>query len=112
MGTQTGGQAALFDAPTMTGQATLFGGTYLAADELDQAAELDEAAELAADIEAQARIGRQRIKANEAYAALLAHRRGCGNCIPGARPCRIGRQATTDARLSRDALRAMLAGEL
>jgi hypothetical protein len=42
MDTQTGHQAALFDAPRDPGQGTLFGGTYLAADELaelgDQAA--------------------------------------------------------------------------
>lgn len=104
----TGNQGALFSAPVMAGQDALFGGTFaIDGDDLDGQAD-----ELAADVAHMERVARQRIKANERHAELRAHRLGCGNCIPGGRGCRDGRKAEQEARISRDALRALLDGTL
>lgn len=103
----TGDQGALFDAPTMAGQAALFGGTYLAADELDELAA--SAAELARrDPPA---TERQRQLAAARHADVIAHRRECGNCIPG-HLCRQGKTAEREYRQAMTVLSAMERGEL
>lgn len=73
----------------------------------EQAAE-----DAAAPVVDAARVRRQREVMAARYADVRTHRLECGNCIPGARQCKDGRKAEKEARIARDVLRGLLAGEL
>jgi hypothetical protein len=97
----TAEQAALFDAPQHPDQAPLWGPTFEwapdpAGPELmpDDRGELDRAA----------RVRAQRDKLNARWQDVTNHRLQCGNCIPGARPCRDGRKAEAEVRIAGDVL--------
>jgi hypothetical protein len=106
---------ALFDAPQQVGQGTLWGDTFEWAtdpagpdiipadrDELGPVDELDEHDRATA---------RQRALAAERHADVIAHRRECGNCIPG-RLCRAGKTAESQYRSALALLTVMERGEI
>lgn len=107
-------QQPLFLAPSIPGEVPLFGPAYLPVpDAAYDGAELVEAPEL---IEDQApepdRADRQREVVAARHAELVEHRRGCGNCIPGARPCKAGRAAEKAARDAQSVLVGIVSGAL
>jgi hypothetical protein len=58
-----------------------------------------------------ASVNRQRALAAERHADVIAHRRECGNCIPG-HLCRAGKDAERDVRQALTLLSAMERGDI